>query len=952
MATTTVHIINHTHWDREWFLTSVYTSGWIPGLIDKVEQLVADNPNYHFLLDGQTLVIEDLVAVAPQYAPRAEALIRAGNLIIGPYYCQPDWQLTGGELLIRNLLYGRQDGQRYGGAANTGWLVDTFGHISQAPQIHQLFGIDTVYVWRGVPQLTPYFWWQGADGSRLLTINLFGGYRNLYGVSHAPEVARARLYAEVEKLRPYYPTGDIPLFDGYDLEDDPEDPLRFYQGQGEMTPALRLRETTPAAFAREIGPRLRAAASGGQASLPVIAGELNSGKYGATFPGALSARTYLKIMACDCEQMLFKICEPLAALASLKGRASVDGSVAARYERWARLLLQNAVHDCLCGVSIDQVHEKMEDNYRRAFAEMQADVETSLAFILRDFAPGSYAVSTNPFTADNWQLAGAALVHVQTEGIGVWPVVQQIAMTPEQPRGSDEAVRDTFTWRNEHYEAVVGTDGVVQVGEGRFGVLLVSAEQGDTYSEEAGERLGEIQPLSPPVIVQKSEQHCLLVFRGAWRQGNKEATATVRLHFDQSPLLRWQIDLDSRGADLRIEMVFETGRQAEIMAGMPFDVTPRSVADTDLLPRALPAALANVLLGQRELNVVSTFPFHDFVAVTLASEGNAGAGPTVAVLARGLHSYTAGDGAVTLLLQRAVQWLTRAELGNRVGDAGPFFYVPDARCERTVRHEVAVAVGPFAPDSMALQRLNAAFQNPALIVTVQRNDAHVVPGKGGSRSWGLLQEDVPLGSLHMRQGQLLARFYNPTPHSQPLSHVYQATDIWGAPVTEIDVVAAKKIVTVCLPYKLPPLAGRPGDGGPVAVQWLAPPRWRVGDNSGLPDTAVIRQLEEKIMLLEARLAETAVAIKQSEAATKRPDLAGARLRLQHQYYVIGRELLECRLSVLLNRRKLEQQGAAEPARRYAYLYERDEEIAAVGLELNWMRIKRRIFDYVVAALPQ
>jgi alpha-mannosidase len=62
-----VHIINHTHWDREWFLTSIYTRRWIPGLIDRLEELVAANPDFAYLLDGQTLVIEDLLAVAPEY---------------------------------------------------------------------------------------------------------------------------------------------------------------------------------------------------------------------------------------------------------------------------------------------------------------------------------------------------------------------------------------------------------------------------------------------------------------------------------------------------------------------------------------------------------------------------------------------------------------------------------------------------------------------------------------------------------------------------------------------------------------------------------------------------------------------------------------------------------------------------------------------------------------------
>jgi len=311
---TTAHIINHTHWDREWFLTSVYTSQWIPGLIETLERLVADNSGYRYFLDGQTLVIEDLVKTAPAYKARVKGLIEYGHLIIGPYYCQPDWQITGGELLIRNLMYGGQDMLAYGGGSSVGWLVDTFGHISQAPQIHRLFDLSAVYVWRGVPQLEPYFQWQGADGESLFTVNLFGGYRNLYGVTHTPEIAVRRLEAETTKLRPFYPTPDVPLFDGYDLEQKPEDPVRFYRRRPDPLPAgIQIRPSSPAQFAGELDAKLE--------QPPRIAGELNSGKYAAVFPGTLSTRTYLKVMHRDCEHVLYQHCEPLAALAYVKGRA-------------------------------------------------------------------------------------------------------------------------------------------------------------------------------------------------------------------------------------------------------------------------------------------------------------------------------------------------------------------------------------------------------------------------------------------------------------------------------------------------------------------------------------------------------------------------------------------------------------------------------------------------------
>ena len=85
---TNAHIINHTHWDREWFLSSIYTTQWIPTLIDKLVELAEANPDFRYFLDGQTLIIEDLLEYDPSYEERVRSLIENGNLTIGPYYCQ------------------------------------------------------------------------------------------------------------------------------------------------------------------------------------------------------------------------------------------------------------------------------------------------------------------------------------------------------------------------------------------------------------------------------------------------------------------------------------------------------------------------------------------------------------------------------------------------------------------------------------------------------------------------------------------------------------------------------------------------------------------------------------------------------------------------------------------------------------------------------------------------
>jgi len=900
MSTTNVHIINHTHWDREWFLTSVYTSRWIPGLIDKLEQLAENNNDFRFLFDGQTLVIEDLLTIAPEYAERVNTLIQNGRLQIGPYYCQPDWQLTSGELLLRNLMHGHQDVAKHGGQVGAGWLVDTFGHISQSPQIHQLFGLDAAFVWRGVPDLEPYFNWQSPDESTLLAINLFGGYRNLYGVTHAPKVALTRLYAEVEKLKPFYPTADLPLFDGYDLEDNPEDPLSFYATMPEVREDLALKETTPTRFAQLLKEK--------QLELPTIQGELNSGKFGATFPGTFSARTYLKVMNRDCQQMLFQQGEPLAAMAWLKGR----NYNATQYETWARMLLQNAVHDCICGVSIDQVHEKMEYSYRQVFDGLSADIEGSLETVLGDFAPGKYAISTVPFALESSQVVDGEWLHTKTNGVGVWPVAETYPVNVVNEK------IETFSWQNEFYSATVTADGGITVGNGRFGKLLVFADHGDTYSDELDQQLGTIQSTTPLTIVEKSEKHCVLSYKGQWQGDDAEASVTVRLQFDQSPLIRWQIDLDSRGKNLSVEMCFTTGQSGQIHAGMPFDVVAREASDDNLLSRELTPDLASVLLGQRELGAVTTFPFHDFVTVTDEEK-------TTAVLAKGTHSYRANtSGEIMLTLRRSIEWLTAANLENRIGDAGPFFYVPDARCERRVSHEIAVAVGDYAPDSLALQKLNAVYQNSPLIVSKT--------GEGTQTQWSLLQENLPLSSLTLQDGTLLARFYNPTTQPQDLVQDRNVVNIWGEAESSTDTVAAKKVVTVALDK----VAGETAVATPISH--LNPIPWRVGKNEGLPNETILEQLQQTMSELTTQFNEA--------EANMHANVGSDKLRWQHQMYVLDRERSEAHLSLILNQRKLAVNGELQ----YDYLYEPDDEIAKVGLNLNRLRIKRRVFDYVVESL--
>jgi alpha-mannosidase len=95
--------------------------------------------------------------------------------LVGGMWVEPDLNLPGGESLVRQLLVGKQYFKRkFGVDVTVGWNPDSFGYNFQLPQIYKKSGVDyfvTQKMWWNDTNPLPLklFWWQGLDGSRVLT---------------------------------------------------------------------------------------------------------------------------------------------------------------------------------------------------------------------------------------------------------------------------------------------------------------------------------------------------------------------------------------------------------------------------------------------------------------------------------------------------------------------------------------------------------------------------------------------------------------------------------------------------------------------------------------------------------------------------------------------------------------------------------------------------------------
>ena len=108
MEKTNVHIVPHTHWDREWRYPIWKNRSLLVDFMDNLLKILKERPSYsQFLLDGQSVVIEDYLEVRPERRAEVEKYIAEGRITCGPWYTLPDLYPIDGECLVRNLLKSR-----------------------------------------------------------------------------------------------------------------------------------------------------------------------------------------------------------------------------------------------------------------------------------------------------------------------------------------------------------------------------------------------------------------------------------------------------------------------------------------------------------------------------------------------------------------------------------------------------------------------------------------------------------------------------------------------------------------------------------------------------------------------------------------------------------------------------------------------------------------------------
>jgi len=379
----TVHVVPHTHWDREWYRTAARSQVRLAALVADVLEGLESGRLPAFLLDGQGLLLDEALAVRPDLAPRLRRQLSAGRLEAGPWYVLADNLLVSAEALVRNLFEGARAVRRHGGRPlGVGYAPDAFGHPAVLPSVLAGFGIGTALTWRGFGgdrgAAGDLFTWRGPDGASVLMIHLPpAGYEFGANLPVTPREAARRWKAIRAVLGPRARSPYWLLLNGADHH-APQSRLRDAVRTLEaLVPDCRFRIGGLGEYARAVRRWARP-----QAGVPLLDGELREGRSHAwALQGTHGTRLHLKQANAQAQYRLERVAEPLAALAA-RGRA-----LDLRAELWHawRTLLANHAHDSLCGTGTDAVHREMMTRFARADEAALAIAERALdAVIGRD----------------------------------------------------------------------------------------------------------------------------------------------------------------------------------------------------------------------------------------------------------------------------------------------------------------------------------------------------------------------------------------------------------------------------------------------------------------------------------------------------------------------------------------------------------------------------------------
>lgn len=354
-----VHVVPHSHWDREWYFTTSRSKVYLMKDLKDVLDTLESNPDFkYFMVDAQGSLLDDYIKWMPQDKDRITKLVKEKKLVIGPWYTQTDQLVISGESIVRNMYYGMKRCETFGGYMNVGYVPDSFGQSGNMPQIYKEFGIEDTLFWRGVSDdmvnHTDYNW-RGDDGSVVFTTQIPFGYYIGGNIPEDPKQSEEFWQKECfEKAGGRSATKHIYFPNGFDQAPIRTNLPEIIKERNEKDPENEYVISCIEDYIKDVKSE--------NPELEEVSGELVIAKHMRIHKSIFSSRSDLKVMNTQIQNYVTNVMEPLLTLSYNLGNDYPHEAVG---EIW-KLLFENAAHDSIGSCISDTANEDVYVRYKQA----------------------------------------------------------------------------------------------------------------------------------------------------------------------------------------------------------------------------------------------------------------------------------------------------------------------------------------------------------------------------------------------------------------------------------------------------------------------------------------------------------------------------------------------------------------------------------------------------------
>jgi alpha-mannosidase len=345
--------IGNAHIDSAWLWQIAETKRKIARSLSSTLRYMDDYPEYKFVL-SQAQQYQWVKENYPALYERLKQRVREGRIVpAGGTWVEPDCNLPSGESLVRQFLYGQRFFRaEFGSYCREFWNPDVFGYSGALPQIIRgagmRFFLTQKLSWNQFNKPAHHtFWWQGIDGSRVLT--------------HFPPADTYNARVKIQEL----------LYNARNFRDHARSNESYFlfghgDGGGGPTPEMlerlkRVRDVDGLPRVEQRSPQeFFARCEAGARDLFVWVGEL----YFETHRGTYTTQARTKWYNRRSEFLLHDV-EFLAAVAHARGQRAYPAS---ELEMLWRDVLTHQFHDILPGSSIGEVYADAAAVYERVLA--------------------------------------------------------------------------------------------------------------------------------------------------------------------------------------------------------------------------------------------------------------------------------------------------------------------------------------------------------------------------------------------------------------------------------------------------------------------------------------------------------------------------------------------------------------------------------------------------------